>query len=122
MDTLPYEILYDIIDRLHPQDFISLAIANWPLLEHFGFVPPMSQHLLRRMYRSSLPLLGQAVPINLLPPEILLQIISHLSPYDTMQYIIANYRHFVQAGFAPPPTSALMVRLCNWEIYVTARS
>lgn len=112
--SLPMELILDITDRLPLQSFINFAFAHYPLLCRYGLVPAMSVSQLSQLIRQSrLPSLFRLVP---LPPELILQTLRFLSPRDTMNFVLANYKHMAVTGIAPPLTDATINSLrsaCN---------
>lgn len=99
---LPLDIVLMITDRLDPEEFISLAFANYPLVRHYGLVPAMSaRNLAQLIDRSSLRSIFRLLP---LPTELLLQTMRKLHPIDLMRFVMANYGDLVRRGLAPQLT------------------
>lgn len=99
----PLELIFHIIDLLPAEAFINFAFAHYPLLHRHRLVPSLSTPELSRMVsRSRLPRLFRLVP---LPSELLLQTIRHLSPMDTMRFVLANYEDLARSGIAPRLTA-----------------
>jgi len=99
---LPLDLILIITDRLTPEEFISLAFANYPLVRHYGLVPAMSVRQLAQLIdRSNLRSIFRLIP---LPTELLLQTMRKLHPIDLMRFVMANYGDLVGRGLAPQLT------------------
>lgn len=112
---LPLELILQMIDLLPAEAFINFAFAHYPLLHRHGLVPSLSTPELSHIVsRSRLPRLFRLLP---LPSELLLQTIRHLSPLDTMRFVLANYEDLVRSGIAPKLTAETVrsLRASCWD-------
>lgn len=107
--NLPAELVLDIIDLLPPDSFINFVFANYPLLRSYGLAPALSSARLSYLTRQTrIPTHFQLLPF---PPEINLQVLSYLRPFDLMNFVMANYQHMALQGIAPPLTAVTIQQL-----------
>lgn len=117
--SLPVELILDIIDLLAPDAFINFAFANYPLLLRRGLVPQLSSARVAALVsRTNINQHFQLLPF---PPEITLQIISHLKPIDMMRFVLANYAELERQGIAPSLTAATLVQLQGSVVLSSSR-
>ncbi|KAK4631453.1 hypothetical protein CLAFUW4_03256 [Fulvia fulva] len=103
--------MLSIIDWLPPEGFINFVFANYPLLVFYGQAPGLSQP--RITYITTQTQLPAMFPLLQMPAEINLQIMSHLSPFDTMVFVLSNYQVLARQGIAPSLTSETVSQLRN---------
>ena len=109
--TLPVELVLYIVDFLPPESFINFAFASYPLLRARGIAPALTRA--RIDYITTQTQLPAMFPLLRLPAEITLQVMSHLSPSDTMRFVVANYQDLARQGIAPRLEEATVRALQN---------
>jgi len=106
---LPAELILNIIDLLPPDTFINFAFANYPLLHTHGLAPALSSP--RVSYITTQTRLPTLFPLLKIPAEITMYIMRHLSPIDTLRFVVANYQDLVRQGIAPVMTAETVKQL-----------
>ncbi|OCK78115.1 hypothetical protein K432DRAFT_406744 [Lepidopterella palustris CBS 459.81] len=92
LTTLPAELLLYIIDDLRPDDFVTFALAAYPLLRRHGLVPPLSNTMFQQLVNMAPgPTLFPNWP---LPIELTDQILRYLSPQDMIWFIFTHRKLF----------------------------
>lgn len=90
LSTLPAELLLYIIEDLRPDDYVTFALAAYPLLCRHGLVPPLSNTMFQQLVNQAPgPTIFPRWPF---PIELTDQILGYLSPQD-MIWFIFTHRH-----------------------------
>lgn len=107
--TLPPELLLSIVDFLPPDAFVNFVFAIYPLLRSYGLAPALSSTRLGHLVRQTrIPIHFQLLPF---PPEITLQVLTHVRPFDLVNFVMANYQHMTLLGIAPRLTPVTIHQL-----------
>jgi hypothetical protein len=111
LQTVPTELILEIISYLAPDAFLACAFANYHLLMRHCLTRCISSSTMTRLVCAAVVPSRQATNGLLIPPEVSLQILQHLAPVDAMQYALANYQVLAQQGIAPRLTVEILQRL-----------
>ena len=103
LGRIPRELLLLITELLDPESYISLAMLHYPLFARRGLVPVLTTARVKAILSGP-----SEFPLQLLPPEILLQVMRRLPREDMMAFVVADYRHLADVGIAPRLTDQVV--------------
>lgn len=109
MAALPAELLLGVIKNLHAEDYVSLAIAMYPLFRNHGLAPPLTQAMLNRMFIQG----SSPAPVKQwrLPAELTDMVLKHLSPDELLSLLSSDSSLFrMYTPYMSCETKILMTR------------
>ncbi len=99
--TLPAEILYEVISYLNPTDRVNLIFSDYDFLCRHGMVPALSRQDVDALICVGGSEPGHAPsPLERLPTEVLLQILTFLPLAALCNMALAYYHHLRSRGIA----------------------
>lgn len=100
---LPMELRLIIMEDMAPHNFINFALATYSLLRplHWNLVPRITPERLRQMKDTTQ---AASSRFQMLPNELVLDILRLLGRVDMMRFVFTNYQVMVLKGIAPALT------------------
>jgi hypothetical protein len=94
IDNLPAELLLEIIEYLKINDYVTFALAIYPLLRQHRLVPPLSADIYHRITLRPSTLERRITARWTLPTELTEEIMSYLSPADMIAFLFSHRELF----------------------------
>ncbi|KAF2003029.1 hypothetical protein P154DRAFT_520383 [Amniculicola lignicola CBS 123094] len=95
-DDLPAELFLDIIQYLHVSDYVSFALAIYPILQRHGLAPPLTEDIYRRIMDQRLDEPPDVEAFLRLPIELMEEIMTYLQPTDRIAMLFAHRSLFLR--------------------------
>ncbi|KAF2800495.1 hypothetical protein K505DRAFT_228731 [Melanomma pulvis-pyrius CBS 109.77] len=93
---LPAELLLSIIQYLKINDYVTFALAIYPVLRSHGLVPPLSVDIYNRITLQQPPPDGRIAIHWTLPAELTEEIMSYLEPADRIAFLFSHRELFME--------------------------